>query len=135
MARDQMKWYVNKGQDIDILQPVRFTFTQPYIDPPENNIYEVEIWQCETDPCPPRLTPDVTVLCQISCRLDVRFEDLPQRLDTTGYPFREFVYEIEMVREDAGLQFFLVYNGQRIGSQDIKVQIDPDPHTMAQRGR
>lgn len=90
-------------------------------------MHEISIYQCEVAPSPPRLQANVTVLCDIVCRLSVKFEDLPQRLDNNGTAFRELRYEVEMVREDAGLQFFVLHDGVRIGSQDIDVQIDPAP--------
>jgi hypothetical protein len=120
-ARAQMTWYVKKGQDIDVFQPLRFPFIAAFIDATLSNIHVVKVYQCEEDPSPPRLTPKVTVLCEIACRLDVKFEDLPQVMDTAGRPFREFSYEIELVREDAGLQFFLIYKGRRMASKDIQV--------------
>jgi hypothetical protein len=90
-------------------------------------MHEISIYQCQDEPSPRRLTPSVTILCDIVCRLNVSFEDLTERLDTSGRAFRELRYEVEMVREDAGLQFFVLHDGVRIGSQDIEVQIDPAP--------
>jgi hypothetical protein len=63
------------------------------------------IYQSEAKPPPPQLTSDVTLLCGISCKLDMDWKKLPSFTNTRGVTYRKFQFTLEMIREDASLEF------------------------------
>jgi hypothetical protein len=126
-ADNQMRWYVKRGQNFDVVQPVKFGFSQSLRHAPKHNTYKVMIYESDDTTAPPRRTASVKPLCEITIQLEVNYDDLPESIDIYGQPYKKYSYQVEMVREDAGLQFFLVRNGRRLGAQNIAVQMEVNP--------
>jgi len=128
-ARNQMDWYVTKGQDISVLNPVSVKYSHPHDTPLANDAFNFEIMFCEEEEPPKRAAePSVTALCDISCNLDVHFNELPVSKNSKGLEFRVMVFDVRMLSEDASLQFGVYVKGRKQGHQNVQVQFQNGIH-------
>jgi len=97
----------------------------PHAQPQHDNIYTVRIYQSEAKPPPKRLNQGVTLLCAISCKLEMPWDQLPTFTNSNDIMYREFQFDLEMIREDASLEFKASFNGAGQASQNIAVEMDP----------
>jgi hypothetical protein len=85
----------------------------------------VALQYCEEDNPPNRgVDPSVKDLCEIKCRFDVPFHDLPLRTSKTGIQFRRYLYDITMTTEHASLQFALIVDGRKQGEKSVQVEYE-----------
>ncbi|KAJ8113599.1 hypothetical protein ONZ43_g5118 [Nemania bipapillata] len=127
-AEKQMTWYLTKGQNVQKLEPVRHDFYKSYAS---ETAYQaragevtIEIKQCFDDTAPARLTDKVGDLCTITIKHDVAYEELADFHSDTGKKLKKFNYVVEMIPSGASMDFAIIYNDIKLGSQNAKIQFE-----------
>ncbi|KAF2500102.1 actin-like ATPase domain-containing protein [Lophium mytilinum] len=73
-ARNQVRWYLKKGENSSKKDPIRYNFYRVYRKD-SGGLLRFQLCQCEDEVPPSRITSSVTDLCIISCSIDVPFSD------------------------------------------------------------
>ncbi|VUC36482.1 unnamed protein product [Clonostachys rosea] len=119
-AKNQMRWYLKKGEAVSSDHPVRHEFYRSYEDEDEfEGNFADAMLQCDDD-CPPeRKTSSVKTLCTVNSRLDhISFEDLEDYIAPNGRELKKVSYGIEMVPSGASTLFCVYYGDERLGSEN-----------------
>ncbi|KAB5542554.1 hypothetical protein GE09DRAFT_1244906 [Coniochaeta sp. 2T2.1] len=123
-ARDQMTWYLRKGNTVSRKKPIRHCFYN-LVSSHEDlaNLGDKYIYECNDDTPPSRQTPRVTVLCSIRVKLDeIKYEDLEDFTTPDGRHMKKWSYDIEMVPSGASTEFAIYCEGKKVGSEKIEVE-------------
>ncbi|KAI2620987.1 actin-like ATPase domain-containing protein [Hypomontagnella submonticulosa] len=127
-ANNQMQWYLEKGQNVPKLQPVQHSFYQLFSS--EDAYYEAssefkaKVKQCDDDTPPSRNTSKVKDLCTITVKLDVPYEALEDFYGAQGKMLKKLDYTVEMVPSGASIDFAVLYDGIKLGSQNARVEFE-----------
>ncbi|RWA04839.1 hypothetical protein EKO27_g10263 [Xylaria grammica] len=100
-ARHQMKWYLTRGQAVDKIKPVRFSWSRCYEEGGYHGTTSDRIFQCYDEVPPTRKTSNVQRLGTLKCNLDVGYSDLRDFINKRGEWVKILKYEIEMVPSGA----------------------------------
>jgi hypothetical protein len=89
----------------------------------KNYPFSIEIWSCGETIAPTRKIEGVTPSCKVEAELDI--SSLPEIQDkNTGTLYKKLIFDIEMKVIGTALEFTLIYDGQRIGQQNITVDFE-----------
>ena len=104
-------------------KPVRKGFYRSYATEDE---YETsctdEIYQCDDDSPPSRVTPRVKELCTIHSTIDAPWSALETYVGENGKQLRKLSYDIEMKPSGASNEFTVLFNDVQVGSQNATVE-------------
>ncbi|GKT80507.1 HSP70 family chaperone [Colletotrichum tofieldiae] len=127
-AKNQMSWYLFKGQDVPKQQPVRHTFYELYDNEVKYNeirkAYKCKILQNDEDIPSTRRTPSVKELCTITVELPKTFSELESWINPREVKFKKLEFDIEMVPSGASCDFSIYYEDEKLGSQQASVEFD-----------
>ncbi|KUI58335.1 hypothetical protein VP1G_05585 [Cytospora mali] len=137
-ACSQMKWYLRKasppllliliqrydgGDNISKTNTVRHAFSQVFHHESQIHSVRLSLNQCEDLVAPPRVTPNVTKLCAINCKLSVKWSDIPTfRSKKTGQELRRLSFDLEMIPSGATVEFVIYVDGIKQGAQNVQIQ-------------
>ncbi|KAL4869441.1 hypothetical protein BDV12DRAFT_208549 [Aspergillus spectabilis] len=115
-AKDQMEWYLKKGDNVSKAEPVWHTFYTSFDSEDDfGGSYEP----------PKRCESNVTELCRISINFDsegITFDELDKYTAENGNKLSKFKYDIELVPSGASNVFALYWKGRRLGSETAVVE-------------
>ncbi|KAM5380198.1 hypothetical protein ACJZ2D_003649 [Fusarium nematophilum] len=122
MARNQMQWFLQEGDDLRGKHAVRESYSRYY----SNKIGKVkeEIYCCSEFPPPSRVNDAVRRLCQVKWNRKVRLESLPTWTNKIGKVYHKLKYEVEMTCEDGTVDFTIYHDGKRAGGRSVQVKFD-----------
>ncbi|KAI1308319.1 actin-like ATPase domain-containing protein [Xylaria venustula] len=126
-ARNQMNWYLRKGQSVSTEEPIRHDFYRGYATEYEfkesGGTLVDEILQCDSDIPPSRRTDRVEALCEISWDHGnvITFDSLEDYYGKNGKRLKKLVYEIVMVPSGASTEFSIYYKGTKVASHNFQV--------------
>ncbi|KOS48576.1 hypothetical protein ACN38_g441 [Penicillium nordicum] len=127
-AKNQMSWYIEKGEEIMRASPIRKEFYRTYTKredfPPSS--FEVQIYQCENERPPKRLTsPGVTLHSTINFHLTgFEYDELESHKGPGGQRCKRFHYTLEMVPSGASTEISIECEGKRVGSENVSIQLN-----------
>ncbi len=64
----------------------------------------------------------VSYFCDISCKLDIEYDDLEDFNTETGETFKRLGYDLQMVPSGAALEFVIYVNGRKQLGQNTNVR-------------
>ncbi|KAI4264735.1 MAG: hypothetical protein L6R42_000173 [Xanthoria sp. 1 TBL-2021] len=122
-ARNQMEWYVRKGDNVSKAQPKKNNFYRSYGTSKDftGSMRDI-IFQCDEDDPPSRLTKGIQELCSIKCDLDIPYDALEDLEGAGGRKLKKFEYDIEMIPSGASNEFSILYKGERLASQNARIE-------------
>lgn len=140
-ARNQMEWYLRKvgwfgstevsirlispaqGENVSKAQPKQKGFYISYSREKDfKRTHTDTIYQCDEDDPPSRLTTGVQELCSINCDLDIPYHALEDLEGANGAKLKMFSYTIEMIPSGASNEFSILYEGEKLASQDARIE-------------
>ncbi|KAJ6125279.1 hypothetical protein N7471_012596 [Penicillium samsonianum] len=123
MAKNQMEWYMRKGEDVLKAEPVRHDYYTCYKDEDEfGECHETNIYQCDDENPPSRRSSRVKKLCTIRInRQHISYNSLPDFVGDSGVRSKKWNFELEMVPSGASNEFIVHYQGRRLGSGKAEV--------------
>ncbi|KAF2735587.1 hypothetical protein EJ04DRAFT_511695 [Polyplosphaeria fusca] len=110
---DTMQWLVSKGERIRSLRRKTLPYRQ-YIALPTQMTYKqfaTEIWVCEDDEAPERMSPRVKPHCKIICAVP---EALPTLTTATGIRYQMIEVQIVVCPNGNMLEFAIHFGGSEI---------------------
>ncbi|KID84431.1 hsp70 family chaperone [Metarhizium guizhouense ARSEF 977] len=126
-ARNQMRWYLRKGDSVSTGEPIRHDFyiafaTEEEFDDDGGTLFG-EILQCDDSILPSRRSKKVQKLCEIICKYDneTTFDLLEDYRGQNGNELKKFVYEVIMVPSGACTEFAVYYQGSKLGSCNVQI--------------
>ncbi|CAI7672409.1 unnamed protein product [Penicillium discolor] len=122
MARNQMQWYLYKGQDVSKVDPIRYGFYESFDDGNsiKGTITDI-IYQCDNENPPHQLDDTVTGICNVSWSTKgINYNDLKSQFGQSG-AYKDLVYEIEVRPSGASTDFAIYYQGKKVGSQNSRI--------------
>ncbi|KAF2193120.1 actin-like ATPase domain-containing protein [Zopfia rhizophila CBS 207.26] len=127
MARNQMEWYLRKGDDIEEKKPVLLRWhcniLSSHVRPSSPYNFMNAILSCNDETPPPRFNENtVKTSCTIQSLLDI--SGLPDLKGRDGLDYKRVNYDIEMTVIGTALEFSLIYEGKRIGKQNVDVEFE-----------
>ncbi|OLN95475.1 Heat shock 70 kDa protein 12B [Colletotrichum chlorophyti] len=122
-AKNQMEWYLRRGENVSKKDPVRHSFYNTYRED-FGGTFEVELYECEDQEAPTRRTPSVNFLCSIKCKLDIPYSKLPEFKTQDGVRAKRMDYEVEMVPSGASMEFVVYIEGRKQGVRNADVRFD-----------
>ncbi|KAI0139600.1 actin-like ATPase domain-containing protein [Hypoxylon sp. NC0597] len=125
---NQMQWFLEKGQNVPKLQPVQHAYyrlfrSEDHFEEAANR-FEYEIRQCDDDVPPSRFNDRIKNLCTITLELDVPYESLEDFISAEGKMMKKFNFVVEMVPSGASIDFSILYQGIKLGSQNAKIEFE-----------
>ncbi|GAW18679.1 hypothetical protein ANO14919_081600 [Xylariales sp. No.14919] len=120
-AKNQMTWYLTRGQVVAKIKPVRFSWSRYYEEGEYYGTTSERIFQCYDEVPPTRKTSNVQSLGTLKCNLDVGYSDLHDFINKRGEWVKVLKYEIEMVPSGASVEFVLYIDGRRQGSESVNI--------------
>ncbi|KAI1407357.1 actin-like ATPase domain-containing protein [Hypoxylon sp. FL1857] len=127
-AGNQMQWFLEKGQNVPKLQPVKRSYYQLFRSKDDfdesANRFDSEILQCDDDVPPSRFNDRIKSLCTITVELDVPYELLEDFTSAEGKRMKRFNFDVEMVPSGASIDFAILYQGIKLGSQNAKIEFE-----------
>jgi hypothetical protein len=109
------------------MQPVRHSWFKAYTEKDEfdGNI-SLTFYQCDDENPPTRKVKEtedaIRPLGTLCCDLGVSLSDLPSHTGTHGKRYRKLSYEVELVPSGASVEFVLYFQGERKGSEKVKIR-------------
>lgn len=84
---------------------------------------QLTIFQCEDDDPPSRRTESAKVkeLCNINYNFSIPYDSLENFTGASGKKLKRLVLEIEMMPSGASNEFSIIYQGNKLGSQNVHV--------------
>lgn len=82
---------------------------------------EDSIYQCEDDDPPVRVTSSVKELCTIKTNFAIDYDWLIDFTGETGKRLKKLDYDIEMVPSGASNEFSILYEGEKLASQNARI--------------
>ncbi|KAF7559162.1 hypothetical protein G7046_g4998 [Stylonectria norvegica] len=119
-ATDQMEWFLNQGEDINDMEPVRKRYYMNLLQMRSSS--SVVIWTTSTFPPPTRSDDTVRELCRMEFRPGVALESLPLYTNDLGTTYRRLDYDITLTCEEGTADFTVYYQNERVGSQNVSVK-------------
>ncbi|GAB1742998.1 hypothetical protein NU219Hw_g8696t1 [Hortaea werneckii] len=105
-ARDQMQWYIKKGDTVPSDEPILFSFYRCY-STPVHKLSRHELIVCEDDDAPSQLNASTRTICVMQSDLtDVPAPKWHQKHGSNG-PYKKLHYKLGMQIESGGLSFDL----------------------------
>lgn len=86
--------------------------------------FKAKVKQCDDDTPPSRNTSKVKDLCTITVKLDVPYEALEDFYGAQGKMLKKLDYTVEMVPSGASIDFAVLYDGIKLGSQNARVEFE-----------
>ncbi|WQF77449.1 Putative ATPase, nucleotide binding domain-containing protein [Colletotrichum destructivum] len=123
-AKDQMEWYMKKGDDITDKRTVRHRFYERYLTAPSEIIQE--LFHSAATPAPKRADSTTKRLCTITWNRKVNFDTLPTFTNILGKVYHELIFDIEMISDGASLDFTIFHGGKRVGGKNVIVEFEPE---------
>ncbi|KAI6823504.1 actin-like ATPase domain-containing protein [Hortaea werneckii] len=111
MARDQMQWYIKKGETVSSTGPVLFPFTFTVTSYEEmNQVRRLEMVACDSDLQPSTFSKDPGGETKVICTMLVNLAQVPRHLwhqkrNSAGMIYYELSMELGMQIESGGLRF------------------------------
>ncbi|OQD94825.1 hypothetical protein PENSOL_c023G03038 [Penicillium solitum] len=122
MARNQMQWYLYKGQDVSKVDPIRYGFYESFDDGNsiKGTITDI-IYQCDNENPPHQLDDTVTGICNVSWSTKgINYNGLKSQFGQSG-AYKDLAYEIEVRPSGASTDFAIYYQGKKVGSQNSRI--------------
>jgi len=123
-AKNQIHWYLKRGENIGDEGPVRFRYYGLLRSPLEGNTFDVDLYQSAVENAPTRKTQEVERLCVITCHCETPYDQLPIFTNAWNETFRKFSYDIEMTSTGASLDWAVYIDGKKQGQKNVEVQYD-----------
>ncbi|KAF2675108.1 hypothetical protein BT63DRAFT_420337 [Microthyrium microscopicum] len=124
-ARNQMQWYLHKGDEINSDHHVLKPWIQEHLLTEFNDqgklAFRLTIYTCDLPDAPTRRTSDVKSLCQIKELLDPT--NFPTLKDTQDRPYKRIEFSLEMNVVGSALEFAVIYQGKRIVEKNVKMEL------------
>lgn len=120
----QMMWYLRKGDNVSKMEPKKEKFSSYYSTKQEfESAQEMTIFQCEDDDPPSQRTDSdkVKELCNINYNFNIPYDSLENFTGASGKKLKRLVLEIEMMPSGASNEFSIIYQGNKLGSQNVHV--------------
>ncbi|TGJ86878.1 hypothetical protein E0Z10_g1906 [Xylaria hypoxylon] len=124
MARNQMTWYLKRGQIVSRTEPVRMPWYNTYKPWKFDGTLSVILFQCNDEVPPNRKTSSVQQLGTLRCNLDILYSDLPKFRNHQGDRMKKLNFELEMVPSGASVEFVLYADGRKQGSKSVKISFE-----------
>jgi hypothetical protein len=136
-ARNQMEWYLERGEETSELDPKECTYFRFYEvdDHPEDfPDTSLTLYTSTDQPALPRLADSSTIkpLCTIKFRYPLQFDELPILTNESGRTYRQVVFQLKMTTAGSSAKFEVYANNQSLGgttqsclgSKEIDVEYD-----------
>ncbi|KAK0616626.1 hypothetical protein B0T14DRAFT_433509 [Immersiella caudata] len=121
-ATDQMQWYLKRGEEVFAEDPIRHAFYRLYNNSFDGS-FQDELYQCEDLEAPMRWSPNMTKLCNFSCKLNIPRSELEiVRNAKTLEEMKKVNFELELKPSGASSDFGVLINGQRQGGNSFSLQ-------------
>ncbi|KAI1733567.1 actin-like ATPase domain-containing protein [Xylaria scruposa] len=125
-AKNQMEWYLRKGQSVSTDEPIRHEFYHTYLTEEEfddDDDLVVEILQCDDDSAPKTKNRNVQVLCEISWShsSDITFDSLEYYWGENGNRLKKLVYDVVIIPSGASTQFSIYYMDVEVASHNFQI--------------
>ncbi|KAH8203365.1 hypothetical protein TruAng_002460 [Truncatella angustata] len=122
MASNQMTWYLRRGDLVSKMEPVRHSYYRIYEEELFGKFFTLNLYQCDDEAPPARITNSVRKLGELSCKLDVGFSDLPDYpRKGSGPATKRLKLDIELVPSGASVEFVLYVYGRKQGGEHAKI--------------
>ncbi|KAM6527538.1 hypothetical protein FSOLCH5_003604 [Fusarium solani] len=123
MARDQMQWYLKRGESVSKAERVSHAFTCFY-DLDWDGCFSNTIYQSEDLPPPSRLEPSVEEVCSFDCTLKncMPVSRLKNHFTPEKKKMKKLNYNVRMFPNGRSLKFDVEVNGTRLGNADVNVK-------------
>ncbi|KAL0769494.1 hypothetical protein CaCOL14_008802 [Colletotrichum acutatum] len=122
-AKNQMHWYLRRGEIVSQMKPVQFSYYEIYKKDVGGH-FSVGICECDAVEVPDRRTFQVNDFCYIDCKLDVPFSSLPDIMTIDGTMAKKMTYVVEMIPSGASVEFAVYINGRKQGSHNACVRFE-----------
>ncbi|KAH6674763.1 hypothetical protein B0J14DRAFT_652947 [Halenospora varia] len=124
VAKDQMIWFLKKGDNITKDDPVRHPFTIDRSHSSELKNVSEQIYYSSSSEPETRLSGDVKPLCSLDMKFGPRlFQDLPEFINTKGVKWRQLEYVLELKVSSGQLNWVVKHGEMERGSivcEDMK---------------
>ncbi|KLU86419.1 hypothetical protein MAPG_05433 [Magnaporthiopsis poae ATCC 64411] len=120
-ADNQMDWFLKRGDDVSTKLPVKHSFYKLYTEEEFDGTYSADILTSSEFKPSSRKTAAVKKLCKIECKLDMDFDELGTETNARGKTFGKLKFELQMLPQGASMEFTMLVNGRKQGSQNVAV--------------
>ncbi|CAG7561921.1 unnamed protein product [Fusarium equiseti] len=120
-ARNQVQWYLTKGENVPTKETVLHEFTQSYTRDDFGDTFEIGLYRCEEDFPPPRKEDSVKRLATIKCKTSFPYSDFKERRNSKGARYIKLPFQVQMVPSGAAVNFTVFVNGQMVGSSHVNI--------------
>ncbi|KAJ5782155.1 hypothetical protein N7457_003929 [Penicillium paradoxum] len=122
-ARNQIRWYLYKGQDVSKSDPIQHLFHRTYTNESDfkNTAIKTIFLQCDSENPPTQRDSTVSELCTIEWNTsDISYYELEDNYGRYG-PYKYLDYEIEVRPSGASNDFAIIYQGEKLDSRNAHV--------------
>lgn len=119
-AKNQVRWYLTRGENVSTKEPVSHGFYELYEDQFDGN-FEITLLQCDEDPPPTRKEKSVKRFAKIKCKTNMSYDDLQQHPKAKGGNFKKLSYNVMMVPSGAAVEFTVLVDGKKVGSSNVNI--------------
>lgn len=121
-ARNQMDWYVKKGENVPSNNPILKRFYR-MIEEDEKCSFREVLYQCEDEVAPSKYQARMKQLCKIDWKLDIPNSQLESvRHAETGAPLRKVRYELTLKPSGASSEFTCSIAGRKLGASNMAIE-------------
>ncbi|KAI0883273.1 actin-like ATPase domain-containing protein [Annulohypoxylon maeteangense] len=125
MARNQMHWYLKRGDDVTKCNPARAEWYRTFQTGFSKTMC-TEVYQCTEKPAPNRHVNTVSTLCKIEWVPDVSWEKLEWHTSLTGKRYKRLDYALEFKPLGATAEFTVYIDGRKQQGKRSVVAIQYD---------
>ncbi|GKT84531.1 LOW QUALITY PROTEIN: hsp70 family chaperone [Colletotrichum tofieldiae] len=122
-AKNQMEWYLKRGENVSKMDPVRHEFYKLCTEDFSGSL-SIELYECEEADPPSRCTSDVNSMCSFSFELDIPYSKLPDFKKADGGNAKKLEYDLEMIPSGASIEFVVYIDGRKMGSRNANIRFE-----------
>ncbi|KAM7207415.1 hypothetical protein V8F20_002295 [Naviculisporaceae sp. PSN 640] len=120
-ARNQMTWYLRKGESVPTNDPIRSDFFR-MIEGHERSFYDV-FWQCDDDVAPSTHRPHMRELCRVVWDLDDPSSQLTDLTHAgTGAAMKQVQFDLVLKPSGASSEISCEINGKKLGATNANIE-------------
>ncbi|KAI0483753.1 hypothetical protein F4859DRAFT_473995 [Xylaria cf. heliscus] len=120
-ATNQMRWYIQRGQTVSTMKPVRASWYRLYEEGNFDGTFSIDIFHCFREVSPARKMTSVQKLGTLKCNLDVQYSDLPKYESVKLAFVRKLEFELELLPSGASVEFVVYIGGRKQGSEKVNI--------------
>ncbi|KAG9257923.1 uncharacterized protein F5Z01DRAFT_692804 [Emericellopsis atlantica] len=127
MAKEQMKWFLRKGEEVTddrVVSQEFYTVYEAIGKERSTGDLSEDIYVCFSDSIPTRDSETVQPLCTIKWNKDIPLHSLRKWKNPVGKTYRQLELEVMMQCKDGIMGWTVKYNGKAVGTKDVEVKYD-----------